>query len=267
MQNMIEEKDKNTEGIPAFPRRTYKVTLACPLSDEVLVAKGKELTDTLDKIDLLTDEKKSKAKEFDARINLLEESQHRLRAIMANGSEQRPVEVYESTDFERGIVQVFRTDTDEAVDSLERRATQHELQPNLLDDLSQVVDPQEWEGEEAYVAGQPADSNPYYADQEPDKRNRWMVGWSRGEDKAKAAADAAAETEETEAEKQGREAFAEGKEKNESPYFEGDQELHALWLKGFEKAEAAGADEPETSSAVDFDGHQGTEFESDKAAE
>jgi hypothetical protein len=84
-------------------------------NDELLVI-GKRLADTELEVVQLKDEKKESMAEFKQREEAVRNNITRLTRALHDGVEWRPVECIESYNYDRGIVETFRTDTYDVVD-------------------------------------------------------------------------------------------------------------------------------------------------------
>ncbi len=210
--------------------KKYNKPLDSKLSDAELSAAGFDLATVNEDIEKLEEEKKESAASFKNKIDLKRELQHALQDKILNGSEKRDVPVFERIkEDDPNVVEVVREDNGQVVEARPLTEADAQIDMGLEDGLQNAELQPADEGRAAFIAGEPADSNPYFADKEPAKREEWAKGYD--------AADL--ESKEDEFATEGRDAFAANKLAKDNPYIEGDQEKRALWDKGFKAAEMA----------------------------
>lgn len=142
-----------------MPPRRFMAEASCKLTDDELRTRGDELESALADIDTLTEEKKSNAASFKARIELAKERVGDIRDAIRTKKELRDVEMIESFEYRLGVARIVRTDTGELVS--ERALTGAERQPSLpgvsTDDIDEDDDTGVAADEESDSGAQPFD--------------------------------------------------------------------------------------------------------------
>lgn len=105
--------------------------LPCRLTDAEVMGRTTELLDALSAEDALESEKKNFMEQHKERLTIAGAESRRLRRIVSTRTEERDVEIAESPDYKRGIVEVLRTDTNEIVRT--RQMSAEERQSPLFD--------------------------------------------------------------------------------------------------------------------------------------
>lgn len=105
--------------------------LPVELTDEEFIAKSKELSKKNKELETTEEEKKKTAADFSARIKTIEGEIKQLAQIVNTSTEYREVEIYERKDYERSVVNCYRRDTGEYVES--RPMTRQERQKELFE--------------------------------------------------------------------------------------------------------------------------------------
>lgn len=113
----------------AHPPSRYTELLPVKLTEKELADRAKKAASYRAQITDFETAKKAAADHWKAKIELAENERDNLLDAIADGVEDREVEVVESFDFRRGEVTVIRADTGEKIK--ERAMTSAERQPSL----------------------------------------------------------------------------------------------------------------------------------------
>ncbi len=105
-------------------------TLPVDLTEEEFIAKSKELSKKNKELESLDEEKKKAAAEFSSQIKSVTSEIKHLAQIVETSTEYRAVEVKKDEDIERFVVNYYRRDTGEFVES--RPMTYDERQVQLF---------------------------------------------------------------------------------------------------------------------------------------
>jgi len=108
---------------------TFKKTIEIELADSDYKAKSRELAFLRLQIDELEAEKKAAVDGYKAKIGGLEEKCAEICGELRAGSAELELEVYESRDFERKVVEIIRADNAQVIES--RSMSLRELQQTL----------------------------------------------------------------------------------------------------------------------------------------
>jgi hypothetical protein len=111
-------------------------SLPCKLTDDETLDRTRKLIDALSSEDALEDEKKAYVERHKIRAAAASLTTTELRGIVSTRTEYRDVEVAESLDYKRGIVEVIRTDTHDIVRT--RAMSKEERQSPLFEDHSRA---------------------------------------------------------------------------------------------------------------------------------
>jgi hypothetical protein len=106
-------------------------SLPCRLTDAEVMDRTRKLLDVLSEEDRLELEKKSFAERHKEAVTIVTAKARELRGIVSSRIEYREVEVAESPDYKRGIVEVIRIDTSEIVRT--RQMSSEERQSPLFE--------------------------------------------------------------------------------------------------------------------------------------
>lgn len=120
--------------------RMFERTLPVRLTQEELIERGWLLGEQRREQRSIEAEKKSANDDFKIRLETCGEESDRLARIVRDKAEPRPVQCYEKRDYKRGVVEVWRTDTGELVDS--RVMSEHERQ-KAITDIDEAEEPEE----------------------------------------------------------------------------------------------------------------------------
>jgi hypothetical protein len=116
-------------------RTGFHHNLPVKLTEDQLVARRQELLERLNEVDKLEDELKAHNKRTKDIIAGVRADVRRLRNVLEDGSELQQVECREVANWDQGIIETFRCDTDELVTELgHREITPEERQNDIEDD-------------------------------------------------------------------------------------------------------------------------------------
>jgi len=90
--------------------------LKVQLTTDELLRKGSEIAEIQRKKELLEDEKKSTAASYKTQIDELEGKQSEIATVLRDRGEFRKIVCRELKDFDKGVIRVIRSDTDEEIE-------------------------------------------------------------------------------------------------------------------------------------------------------
>jgi hypothetical protein len=105
------EEEWTLMGMSSDGKRVEMVALACKLSQEEMVLKGRALAEKRVEINAAKEQKKHMAKAAKEMIEDLEVEAEEIGSCIRAGEEIRPIPCYEEPDHKRGIWAMYREDS------------------------------------------------------------------------------------------------------------------------------------------------------------